>query len=64
MRFMDAIARLGEEAMRAGGPVDTGDPPGARVRLSGGKPTVTDGPFIETKELIGGRAAYDLDAAA
>ncbi len=27
---------------------------GARVRLSGGKLTVTDGPFTETKELIAG----------
>jgi hypothetical protein len=29
---------------------------GARVRLSKGKLTVTDGPFAETKELIGGFA--------
>ena len=27
---------------------------GARVSYKGGKPTVTDGPFAETKELIGG----------
>lgn len=27
---------------------------GARVSFSGGKPTVTDGPFIETKEVLGG----------
>jgi hypothetical protein len=27
---------------------------GARVRLEGGKKTVTDGPFTEAKELIGG----------
>jgi len=27
---------------------------GARVSFSEGKPTVTDGPFIETKEVIGG----------
>lgn len=27
---------------------------GARVSFSGGKPTVTDGPFAETKEVIGG----------
>lgn len=27
---------------------------GARVTFSGGKPSVTDGPFIEAKELIGG----------
>jgi hypothetical protein len=56
MRFMDVIARLDEEP-----------PPGAmgaRVRLSRGKPTVIDGPFIETKELIGGRAGYDFDVEA
>jgi hypothetical protein len=29
---------------------------GARVRLSDGKLSVTDGPFTETKELIGGLA--------
>jgi hypothetical protein len=27
---------------------------GARVKFSGGKPTVTDGPFAEAKELIAG----------
>jgi hypothetical protein len=27
---------------------------GARVSFAGGKPTVTDGPFTEAKELIGG----------
>jgi len=27
---------------------------GARVRFSGGKPTVTDGPFAEAKEVLGG----------
>src|SRR3989441_4279107 len=27
---------------------------GVRVRFSGGKPTVIDGPFTETKELIAG----------
>ena len=27
---------------------------GARVKFSGGKPKVTDGPFAESKELIGG----------
>ena len=27
---------------------------GARVKISGGKVTVTDGPFVETKELIAG----------
>jgi hypothetical protein len=27
---------------------------GARIKFSGGKPTVTEGPFIDTKELIAG----------
>jgi hypothetical protein len=27
---------------------------GARISFSGGKPRVTDGPFTETKEVIGG----------
>ncbi|MGH8355398.1 MAG: YciI family protein [Pseudomonas sp.] len=27
---------------------------GARVSFAGGKPQVTDGPFIETKEVLGG----------
>ena len=27
---------------------------GARIRFSGGKPTVIDGPFAETKELVAG----------
>ncbi len=33
---------------------------GARVRLSGGKFTVTDGPFAETKELIAGYAIIQV----
>lgn len=33
---------------------------GARVKLSEGKVTVTDGPFTETKELIGGFAIVQL----
>ena len=27
---------------------------GARIKFAGGKPTVTDGPFAETKELVAG----------
>jgi hypothetical protein len=33
---------------------------GARLRLSGGKLTVTDGPFSEAKEVIGGFAVYSV----
>ena len=33
---------------------------GARVRFSGGKLTVIDGPFTEAKELIGGFAMIQV----
>jgi hypothetical protein len=33
---------------------------GARVSFAGGKPSVTDGPFIETKEIIGGYWMIDV----
>jgi hypothetical protein len=33
---------------------------GARARLSKGKITITDGPFTEAKEVIGGYAIYDV----
>ncbi|HKY83394.1 MAG TPA: YciI family protein [Anaerolineales bacterium] len=50
------------EAMRAGALVATGslNPKGTRLRLSEGKFTVTDGPFIELKELLGGWAVIQV----
>jgi hypothetical protein len=35
---------------------------GARVRLAGGKVTVSDGPFREAKEVIGGVALLEVRA--
>ena len=62
--LMDAIAKLGEEGTKAGVLLETGgllpSSMGARVRLAGGKVTVTDGPFTEAKELIGGYAIYEV----
>lgn len=37
---------------------------GARARLSKGKVTVTDGPFTEAKEVIGGFAIYEVPTLA
>jgi hypothetical protein len=37
---------------------------GTRVRLSGGKITVTDGPFTETKELIASYALFEVKSMA
>jgi len=60
--LIDAIAKLGEEAARKGVMVEMGGllptAMGARVRLAGGRLTVTDGPFTEAKEVIGGYAVY------
>jgi hypothetical protein len=53
-----AIGNYTQELRRAGALVELSrlhpSSKGARVRLSGGSQTVTDGPFAETKELIGG----------
>ena len=35
---------------------------GARVRLDGGKFTVTDGPFTEAKEFVGGLAVIKVNS--
>lgn len=55
-----AMGKLIEEGFKAGWLISTeGCLPtakGARVRRSQGKVTVTDGPFAETKEVIGGFA--------
>jgi hypothetical protein len=54
--LMDAIMKLGAEATAAGELLDTaGLAPsavGAKVTLSGGQLSVTDGPFAEAKETI------------
>jgi hypothetical protein len=63
---MAAIAKLAEEATKAGVLVDTAglfpSAMGARVRLAAGTLAVTDGPFLETKELIGGYAVFDVNS--
>lgn len=54
------MGKLIEEAMKAGWLVATEgclpSAPGARVRRTDGKLTVSDGPFTESKEVIGGFA--------
>lgn len=62
--LFDAINQLGEEAAKAGcvmvgrgGLLPTAQ--GARIALKGGKISVTDGPFTEAKEVIGGFAIFE-----
>jgi hypothetical protein len=56
--LLSAMGKYNEELMKAGVLVDlSGLQPsskGFRVKYSGSKVTVTDGPFAETKELIAG----------
>lgn len=53
-----AMMKYNEQLQQAGVllGLDGLQPPsmGARVSFTGGKPKVTDGPFIETKEVLGG----------
>jgi hypothetical protein len=58
--YMAMMEKLIEDETKSGVLVLTGGleaaSKAARVRLSGGKATVTDGPFTESKELVGGFA--------
>jgi hypothetical protein len=62
--LIEAIGKLGAEAAKQGVMVGMGGlaptAAGARARLANGKITVTDGPFTEAKEIIGGYAIYDV----
>jgi hypothetical protein len=64
--LMDAMGKFVEKSLKEGTLVDTGgllpSKDGFRVRLAGGKLTVTDGPFSESKEVIGGWAILKTDS--
>jgi hypothetical protein len=65
--LMDAIGRLGMEAggsvmIEMGGLLPTAM--GARVRVAKGKLSITDGPFTEAKEVVGGYAVYSVPTKA
>jgi hypothetical protein len=58
--LLNAIGKLTEDSLKNGSVIQTGglapSAAGARVRISRGKLTVTDGPFAEAKEVVGGYA--------
>jgi len=62
--LIDAITKLSADAAQAGTMLGSGGlaptAQGARVILSGGKVTVSDGPFTEAKEVIGGYAQFEM----
>ena len=62
-QLMSDMGKLMEEVTRAGVMLDTAGlrptSEGTRVRLSHGKISMVDGPFTETKEVIGGYAMME-----
>jgi hypothetical protein len=64
--LIDAMAKLTAESIRNGSVIQTGglgpSSQGARLRVSKGKLTVTDGPFTEAKELLGGYAVLQANS--
>ena len=62
-KLVDEITKLSEEAVKSGAMIANGGlaptAVSSRIRLSGGKVTVTDGPFAEGKEIVGGFAILD-----
>ena len=54
----EEMSKFNEQIAKAGILLDMGglqsSAKGAKVKFSGGKKTVVDGPFTETKELVGG----------
>jgi hypothetical protein len=61
--LMEAMGKFVQKSLKEGILVDTGgllpSDQGIRVRLAKGKITVTDGPFSESKEIIGGWAILE-----
>ena len=61
-QMIEEVAKFTDETRRAGILLATGglSPMTTRVRSTGGKLAVTDGPFTETKELTGGFALIEV----
>jgi hypothetical protein len=66
--LLEAMGAFVEKAFKDGTLVDTGgllpSKDGLRVRLANGRIGVTDGPFTETKEVIGGWAILRTETRA
>ena len=62
--LMEAMHKLADREIKAGRMLDSGGlmpvQTGAQVRITDGKLSVVDGPFVEAKEVIGGYAIFEL----
>ena len=66
--LMEAMGKFIQKSIKDGTLVDTGglrpSADGLLIRLANGKITVTDGPFTESKEVIGGWAILNAGSKA
>ena len=64
-KLVEAMHQLADREIKAGRMRDNGGlmplATGAQVRIENGRLSVLDGPFIETKEVIGGYAVIELN---
>jgi hypothetical protein len=62
--LLEAMHKLADREIKAGRMLDNGGlmplATGAQVRITDGKLSVIDGPFVEAKEIIGGYAIFEL----
>ncbi len=58
-KFIEETTRSGQFVSGAGLQPSSA---GTRIRLEGGKLMVTDGPFVETKELVGGYSIMEASS--
>ena len=62
--LMEAMGKFVQKSLQDGTLLETAGllptKDGSRVRLAGGKISVTDGPFTESKEVIGGYAILNV----
>ncbi len=67
-RLMSEIAKFTEETARAGKLIQTGGMASSakivKINAAGGRLTVTDGPYAEAKEQVGGYAIVDVASHA
>jgi hypothetical protein len=63
-KLLEAMHKLADREIKAGRMLDSGGlmplATGAQVRITDGRLSVVDGPFVEAKEVIGGYAIFEL----
>lgn len=66
--LLEAMGQFVQQSLQDGSLIDTGgllpSKNGFRIRLARGAISMTDGPFVETKEVIGGWAIINAESKA